>query len=207
LDPILNVIGAIFNFLFSIVMIITVSAILLAVLARIGIWVLARTMTWKAQDWYIDKTPPTVPNTPPALPTSPHTTFEQAQLIQPQRDGRTVWQPTPTINTTAATLDQSWISATIEAPRIVKQGMTLVLRVEVSNNHRSNRLRDETMLEVEYPSSAVQVLGSELIELEPNGDTTLIYFQWMTPYLPGNYVLRFILLNYQAKTEKVLVVK
>ena len=205
MDPILNAIGAIFNFLFSIIL----AAIVLTILVRIGLWILAgyRSLTPRVQVGYIDHTPPFVPPIQPALQTPLHTTFEQAQLIQSQRDGRTVWQPTPTINTTTAPLDETWISTTIEAPRIVKQGTTLILRVEVSNNHRSNRLKDESMLEVEYPSAAVQILGSELIELEPNGDTTLIYFQWTTPYLPGNYILRFLLLNYQANTEKALVVK
>jgi hypothetical protein len=63
------------------------------------------------------------------------------------------------------------------------------------------------MLEVEYPSSAVQVLGSEAIKLDTEGDTSLIYFPWTAPHVPGNYVLRFTLLNHQAKTERVLIVQ
>jgi len=63
------------------------------------------------------------------------------------------------------------------------------------------------MLEIEYPSKAVEVLGTERIKLDPQGDTTLIYFQWTAPHLRSNYVVRFVLLNHQAKTEKVLVVE
>jgi hypothetical protein len=77
----------------------------------------------------------------------------------------------------------------------------------VSNNHGSKPLTDEAMLEVEHPSSALEVLGPEHINLHPEGDTTLVYFQWSAPYVPGNYILRFLLLEYQTRTEKVLIVE
>ena len=144
---------------------------------------------------------------PPAPQVPIQVPFDQAQVVQFQRDGRTIWQPTPTVDTFGPTpLNEAWIATAIEAPRTVEQGKTLVLRVEVSNNHRSKPLRDRCMLEVEYPSSVLQVLGPEPIKLEPEGDTTLIYFQWTVPYLPGNYILRFLLLNHQVKTEKALIV-
>ena len=118
-----------------------------------------------------------------------------------------IWRPISTIDSgSSVPLTDSWISTAIEAPATVRQGKTLVLRVEVSNNHRTEPLRDEGMLEVEYPSSVVQLLGTEPVELQPKGDTTHIYFEWTAPYLIGNYVLRFRLLNHQAKTERVLAV-
>lgn len=119
-----------------------------------------------------------------------------------------VWRPTPALALTeAAPLEEAWISTTIEASRIVRQGKTLVVRVEVSNNHRRKPLRDEAILEVEHPSSALQILGTEPVSLQPQGDTTHIYSQWTAPYIPGSYVLRFTILNHNVKTEKVLVVE
>jgi hypothetical protein len=160
--------------------------------------------------YYMSMAQPTIPPPPsPQFSPSPaQAPFGQAQLIQFPRNGRTVWQPTPTVDTTAAApLDEAWISTSIQAPRSVRQGKALVLRVEVSNNHSSKSLTDEAMLEVEHPSSALEVLGSDSVNLNPEGDTTLVYFQWSAPHVPGNYILRFLLLNCQAETEKVLVVE
>jgi len=140
--------------------------------------------------------------------TIPQLPFHQTPLVQSQKNGRMVWHPTPTLALTeAAPLEEAWISTTIEAPRIVRQGKTVIVRVEVSNNHRTKPLRDEAMLEVEHPSSALQILGAEQVSLQPQGDTTHIYSQWTAPYVPGSYVLRFTILNHNVRAEKVLVVE
>jgi len=217
-----SVISSILSFL----LFVGVSTLVLTLVVHIGLWLLtslrrvkqrlggqgiqdaatSRTIVRQVIPDSAGRPPPTFVDTHANHPAT-ESTFEQAPLIQPQMNGRMVWHPSPTVDISpSAVLDEAWISTAIEAPHTVRQGKTLVLRVEVSNNHRCKRLRDESMLEVEYPSSVVQVVGSEPIELEPNGDTTLIYFQWTAPHLPGNYILRFIFLNYQVKTESVLVV-
>jgi len=133
--------------------------------------------------------------------------FEDAPLIQYGNKGKTTWQPIPIIELGPDTpLTQDWISIKIETPTAIGRFEKVVIRVDITNNHLSKRLVDEGLLEVRFPTGASQVFGPDMLDLQPNGDTLSLYYTWDAPGLPGNYVIRYYILNLQARVEKAIKV-
>jgi len=138
----------------------------------------------------------------------PQVDFDNAPIIQYSQQGQAVWQPTPVLNLRGnVPLTADWVSIDIKIPERVRQGEKLAIRVDVSNNHASRVLRDQALLEVRFPTGVAQALGPDPINIEPSGDMVSLFYTWNVPYLAGNYVIRYHLLNLSSKTEKALAVQ
>jgi hypothetical protein len=134
--------------------------------------------------------------------------FQNAPLIQNRQEGRMTWHPIPVVQLGPdAPLTKDWVSTKIVMPATVRQGKVLAIRIDITNNHATKDIVDQGLLEIRHPTSVAQALGPDAIKIQPNGDTVSLYYTWNVPYIPGNYVVKYHLLNLQARTEKAVVVK